>query len=66
MKIGKTVRHDGKLYQILKIGTSLITAYSYNESCGVESTVLISRSSGDIVAIKDEIKRNTKMQHLHT
>ena len=61
LMIGQTVRHDGKLYQILKIGDSLITAYSYNENCGVESTVLISRASGNIVATKDEIKRPTKM-----
>jgi len=60
LKIGQTVRHDGKLYQILKIGSSLITAYSYNDSCGVESTVFISRTTGNIVATKDEIKRSTK------
>jgi len=61
LKIGQTVRHDGKIYQILKIGDSLITAFSYNENCGVESTVFISRSSGNIIATKSEMKRTTKM-----
>lgn len=61
LKIGQTVRHDGKLYQILKIGGSLITAYSYNENCGIETTVFISRSTGNVIATKDEIKRSTKM-----
>jgi len=61
LKIGQTVRHDGKIYQILKIGDSLITACAYNENCGVESTVFISRSSGNIIATKSEMKRTTKM-----
>lgn len=60
LKIGQTVRHDGKLYQILKIGDSLITAHSYDETCGIESTVFISRSSGNIIATKNEIKRRGK------
>ena len=60
LKSGQTVRHDGKLYQILKIGPSLITAHSYDETCGIESTILVSISSGNVVARKAERARQQK------
>jgi len=60
LDIGQVVRHDGKLYQILKIGPNLITAHSYGKTCGVESTILVSRATGNIVALKSEVKRTQK------
>jgi len=60
LSIGQTVRHDGKLYQILKIDNSLITAHSYDSTCGVESTIFLAKSSGNIIARKDERTRQQK------
>jgi len=66
LNIGQTVQHDGKLYQILKIGSSLITAHSYNETCGIESTIFVSKSSGNIIARKDERTRQQKKCNTRT
>ena len=60
LKIGQIVRHDGKVYQILKIGYNLITAHSYDNDCNVESTIFVSKTTGNIIATKSEIKRKPK------
>jgi len=50
--VGKTVQHEGKLYQILSEKGTLLLAYSYGNDCGIEETILVSKISGNVIAKK--------------
>lgn len=50
LKIGQVVQHDGKIYQILKISESVVTAYSYGENCEISETIFVSKKSGNVIA----------------
>lgn len=59
--IGKIVSHEGKIYQILKENKNLLFASSYGDDCGIEETILVSKSSGDIIAKKSVYSKNSKI-----
>lgn len=50
--VGKTVQHEGKLYQILSEKGTLLLASSYGDDCGIEETILVSKNSGSVIAKK--------------
>ena len=59
--IGQIVRHDGKIFQILSENKSIITAHSYDESCGIDTTIIVSKEKGNVIATKSKSRRNRKI-----
>ena len=54
--IGQIVRHDGKFFQILSENSTMLRACSYNKTCGIETTIFVSKSTGKVVATKEKRK----------
>ena len=54
--IGQVVRHEGKLFQILSENKTMLRACSYDKLCGIETTILVSKSTGKVVATKEKRK----------
>jgi len=52
--IGKVVRHEGNLYQILSVTDNIVFAHSYGKDHGINETVLISKSTMKIIAKKSK------------
>jgi len=52
MKIGQVYRHDGRLYQIMTIKPTMISAHSYGDDCGIDTVIYISQSTGKVIATK--------------
>jgi len=57
--IGQIFRHKGKIYQILSESNTMLRAHSYDESCGVDTTVFISKTTEKIVATKSKQKKRS-------
>ena len=58
--IGKVVQHEGSLYQILSEGETILMAHSYDENCFIKETIMVSKSTGKVVARKQETPREKK------
>ena len=58
--IGQIVRHEGKIYQILKVNDNIVFAHSYGEDHDINETIIVSKESGKVLAKKCSynIKRN--------
>ena len=54
--IGQIVHHDGKLFQILSENSTMLRACSYDETCGIETTILVSKSTEKVIAKKEKRK----------
>ena len=54
--IGQVVRYEGELFQILSENNTMLRACSYGESCGIETTIFVSKATGKVVAKKDTRK----------
>ena len=58
--IGKIVQHEGKIYQILSLSSGLLIASSYGADNGIEETIFVSKSKGNVVAKKSFYRRKQK------
>jgi hypothetical protein len=54
--IGQVVQYEGGLFQILSDSNTMLRACSYNESCGIETTIFVSKTTGKVVAKKETRK----------
>ena len=60
MKVGQVVMHEGRRFQVLSVSDSLVLAHSYDENCGIETTIYVSTSSGKVIATKSHSRRSRK------
>lgn len=54
--IGKIVQHEGRIYQILAVNHTLVTAHSYAEDCDIKETIFICKRTGKVIARKNMTK----------
>jgi hypothetical protein len=54
--IGQVVSHEGQLYQILSDRGNMIKACSYDKDCYIETTIFVSKSTGKVIAKKEQRK----------
>lgn len=52
--IGQIFRHEGKIFQILSVSGSTIIAHSYDKNCGIETTIIVSKEKGNVLATKSK------------
>ena len=52
--IGQVVQHKGRLFQILSENTTMLKACSYDKLCGIETTIFVAKSTGNVIAKKEE------------
>ena len=50
--IGTVIRYEGQIYQILSVSGNLVTAHSYGKDNGISQTILASKTTGKVVAMK--------------
>ena len=55
--IGKIVRHEGKIYQILSFNDNLVFAYSYGNDNSISETLIASKHSGKVIARKSKSRK---------
>lgn len=58
--IGQIVHHEGKIYQILSDGPTMLTAHSYGDNCDIDTTIFVSKKTGKVLAIKNETKKERR------
>ena len=58
--IGKIVRHEGKIYQILSLSSGLLIASSYGSDNGIEETIFVSKNKGNVIAKKSIYRKEEK------
>jgi hypothetical protein len=58
LSLGQVIEHEGTNYQVLSIKHNMAVAYSYDNNCGIASTVYIEKSSGRIIATKSKQRQN--------
>jgi len=52
MKVGQVVMHEGQRYQVLSINKAMVLAHSYDENCGIDTTIYVSTKSKKVIATK--------------
>ena len=60
MKVGQVITHEGRRFQILSINDALAFAHAYDESCGIDTTIYVSTSTGKVIATKTHNRRVRK------
>jgi len=50
--IGKIVRHEGRVYQILSFNNNLVFAHSYGSDNSISETLIASKQTGKVIARK--------------
>ena len=55
--IGQIFRHEGKIFQILSDNGTIITAHSYNEDCGIDTTIIVSKEKGNVIGTMSKTRR---------
>ena len=52
MKVGQVVIHEGKQYQVSSVKDNIVTAHSYDDNCGFDTTIYVSTNTGQVIATK--------------
>ena len=60
MKVGQVVMHEGRRYQVLSVNDTLALAHSYDESCGIDTTIYVSTSTAKVIATKSHRRSSRK------
>ena len=60
MKVGQIVMHEGRRFQVLTVSDALVLAHSYDENCGIDTTIYVSTSTGKVIATKSHSRRSRK------
>jgi len=58
MKVGQVVMHEGQRYQVLSVNDTLALAHTYDENCGIDTTIYVSTTTGKVIATKSHRRKS--------